>query len=120
MPLFNRGLVGGVGPSVLLTVAPGLLAMTGLAPRTGFMPVLRTRLPLASLGFVTPVCAGADAPHAITQKIANISLICPRLHSPFSIEQDVGDCTPKGRFRRVPGRVNRCPNNVPEQTRRGP
>jgi hypothetical protein len=82
-------LIGGVwagglliGPFRLLTpVWPKLL--------TGLMPVLRMRLPLASLAFDIPFCASAaEAPHANMQKIPNVNLtslklICPR-SEPFA------------------------------------
>ena len=49
-----------------------------MEPRTGFMPVLRTRLPEPSLVFVMPFCASAEAAHASMQTIANVNLMCPR------------------------------------------
>jgi hypothetical protein len=78
--LFERELTCGVGAGAFPFGAPRLLTGAGLL-LTGFMPVLRIRLPLPSLTFDTPYWASADVPHANMQKIANVNLICPRLHS---------------------------------------
>jgi hypothetical protein len=80
--LFKRELTGAVGPSVLVTFPFGLLPGTWLGPRTGFMPVLRTRLPELSLVFVMPFCAFAEAAHANMQRITIANFMYPR----FSFE----------------------------------
>jgi hypothetical protein len=81
VPLFIRELVVGGWAGALL-IGP-LLIGPWLIPRTGFVPVLRIRLPLPSLAFEMLYCASAEVAHANTQKIANTNLMCPRFHSGF-------------------------------------
>jgi hypothetical protein len=78
--LLERELTCGVGAGAFVFGATIVLTGAGLL-LTGFTPVLRTRLPLLSLTFDTPYWASAEVPHAKMQKIANVNLICPRLHS---------------------------------------
>jgi hypothetical protein len=76
--LFTRELAVGDWAGAVL-IGP-LLIGPWLITRPEFVPLLRTRLPLPSLTFETPYCASAEVPHANMQKIANVNLICPRLH----------------------------------------
>lgn len=90
--------VGGWAGAVL--IGP-LLIGPWLITRPEFAPLLRTRLPLPSLTFETPYCASAEVAHANMQKIANVNLICPRLHRTITIGRTARKCTHKRRF---PGR----------------
>jgi hypothetical protein len=77
-PLFIRKLVVGGWVGALL-IGP-LLTGPWLTALPGFLPASRIRLPKASLVFDTPYCANAEVPQVSKQKIANVNLMCPRLH----------------------------------------
>ena len=69
LPLCKPELVGGVGAGALSIGPLRLFAGAGLELLTGFVPVLRIRLPLLSLAFDMPDCAKAEVPQANMQKI---------------------------------------------------
>jgi hypothetical protein len=72
VPFFKRELVVGDGAGTFM-VGP----LTEPWFVTGFVPLLRIRLPLPSLAFDTPYCAAAEVPQANMQKIANVIFMCP-------------------------------------------